>query len=277
MQTGFANADGKSSATHMLTTDFLARAAHDAGLEPSTTIVKAFDGSIDIALRPEQTYYPASMIKTPLAVAAYDRVAIGELALADRFEVTQANVTPNSLSSPLVPGYHATVTELIELMITISDNVATNMFFDILGRERATETIREKYGLADTTFHRKLSGSDPLIVDPGWIPSKGRNTHPPADAVRVFEMIAQDRVPFAAALLATLGRQQHNAKLSPGLREGDRFFHKGGETDEVSHDGGILETAEGKRYVVVVYTGLQGSKDKNRFFKPFMTAIRSYL
>ena len=262
----------------MLTEEILAVAVASAHLEPSTVIVKALDASArEVALHPERTYYPASTMKTPLAVVAYDRIAAGKLALDDSFEVTQANMTTNSGPSPLVSGYCATVSELIELMITISDNVATNMFFDILERDRATNTIQKTYGLVDTAFCRKLSGSDPLISDPGWIPAKGRNTHPPKDAARIFEMIARDEVPFAAELLATLGRQKLNEKLNRGLRAGDRFYHKGGTTDEVLHDCGILDTAEGKRYVLVVYTGLQGGSAKNGAFEPFMKAIRPLL
>lgn len=262
----------------MITTESLADAATAAHLEPCTVIVKALDASAcEVALHRDRAYYPASTIKTPLAVAAYDRIAAGELALDDRFDVTRANMTSNGHGSPLVPGYSATVRELIELMIVISDNVATNMFFDILDRERATQTIQTTYGLTHTAFHRKLSGSDPLIVDPDWVASNGRNTHSPVDAARLLEMIARDEVPFAAELFATLGRQQLNEKLNPGLRSGDRFAHKGGTTDEVLHDCGILDTAEGERYVLVVFTGLQGGSAKNSRFGPFMKAIRPLL
>lgn len=262
----------------MLTEESLAEAAAAAHLEPCTVIVKSLDASArEVALNPGQTFYPASTLKTPLAVVAYDRIAAGELALDDRFEVTQANMTTNSGPSRLEPGYRSTVRELIELMITISDNVATNMFFDILGRDRATETIRKTYGLTQTAFRRKLSGSEPLIVDPGWSEADGRNAHSPADAARLLEMIALDEVPYAAELFATLGRQQLNGKLNPGLRVGDRFAHKGGTTDEVLHDCGILDTAEGKRYVLVVFTGLQGGSAKNSCFGPFMKAIRPLL
>jgi len=206
-------------------------------------------------------------------MTAYQDVEDGRLALDARFEVTAANMTTNDKPSPLVPGYRATVRELIELMITISDNVATNMFFDILGRERATRIAQDTFGLHGTAFHRKLSGSEPLIVDPGWT-SGVRNTHPPGDAARAFELIARDRVPNSDALRATLGRQQFNDMLDLGLHPGDRFYHKTGGTDEVAHDGGILTTAEGRSYVLVTYTGLPSSDASSAKFGPFMHRIR---
>jgi len=260
----------------MVTSLDLAAAARAAGLTPISAIVRELDGAGSAAILPDLPLYPASMIKTPLAMAVYAEVERGAVGIDDRFEVTEANMTANDKPSPLVPGYRATVRELIELMITISDNVATNMFFDIVGRERATAIARETFGLGNTAFHRKLSGSEPLIHDPGWT-SGVRNTHPASDAARAFALIRSGTVPFAGDLLATLGRQQFDDKLDAGLRPGDRFFHKTGDTDEVSHDGGILETAEGRTYAIVAYTGLPSGESSSAKFGPFMARLREAL
>ena len=78
-------------------------------------------------------------------------------------------MTVNDKPSPLQPGYHSTLTDrCFALMITRSDNVATNMLYDILGRERATQIVQQRYGLTGTAFYRRLSGSLPLIHDPQW-------------------------------------------------------------------------------------------------------------
>jgi beta-lactamase class A len=216
------------------------------------------------------------MIKTPLAVAAYAAVNDGRLNVTHTFEVAPANMTFNDKPSPLQPGYRSPLSELIELMITRSDNVATNMLYDILGREEATQTVQQRFGLTKTAFHRKLSGSLPLIHDPQW-DGKHRNTHPASDAAKLFELLAHDRVPFASELRQTLERQEWNNKLSGGLQPGDRFAHKTGDTDEVTHDGGILHTARGSSYVVVVYTGMESNDDNNAKFASFMRTLRSFL
>lgn len=261
----------------MLTAEIVSDAARRSGLEPSSFVAWPLDGGPRTELRTDLTFYPASMIKTPLAVVAYDAIEAGHLALSDRVEVTQANMTSNDAPSPLVPGYRANVRELIELMITISDNVATNMFFDILDRDRATETIQRKYKLAHTTFRRKLSGSEPLIFDKDWDSAKGLNTHPPLDAAAIFAAIARDEVPYADALRATLSRQHFNDKLKAGLRDGDVFEHKTGSTDNVSHDGGILRTAEGRSYVIVAYAGFGSNDETDRRFASFMRELRPLL
>ena len=65
--------------------------------------------------------------------------------------------------------------------------------------------------------------------------------------------------------------------LVPGLRPGDTFAHKTGGTDEVAHDGGILVTAEGRSFVVVVYTGSPSSDETSARFGPFMERIRALM
>ena len=261
----------------MATEDFVREAAAQAGLEPFAAVIRRLDaGADEIAVAPDAPFYPASMIKTPLAAAVLSLVSEGKLSLDQPSEVGQANMTVNDMPSPLQPGYTSTVNELIDLMITRSDNVATNMLLDLAGRERATEIVQHRFGLGATAFFRKLSGALPLIHDPGWN-GKQLNTHPPADAAHLFELIARGRVPFANMLLGILGRQQWNNKLSAGLHSRDTFAHKTGDTDEVTHDGGVLHTEEGKQYVIVAYTGMESSDENNARFGVFMRTLRPAL
>jgi beta-lactamase class A len=251
----------------------------DTGLRPASVVIAPVDGAGPaISLEPERPLYPASMIKVPLVAALLDAVAEGSLPLSleTRIDVTPENMTANDGESPLQLGYSGTLHELMHLAITRSDNVATNVLFDVAGRERATDIAQQRLGLNATAFHRKLSGSEPLIDDPQW-DGVHRNTHPTADAARLFDAIAGDRIARAGLLREMLAAQEWNEKLSAGLRETDRFLHKTGDTDEVTHDGGILLTGEGRSYVVVAYTGLPSNPEHNARFAPFMRAVRELL
>ncbi|MBV9269470.1 MAG: serine hydrolase [Candidatus Eremiobacteraeota bacterium] len=90
-------------------------------------------------------------------------------------------------------------------------------------------------------------------------------------------MIARDQVPFARYFRQILDRQEWNNKLPAGLYPGDQFAHKTGDTDEVTHDGGILDTQEGASYVLVIYTGMESNDANNAKFGPFMTELRKFL
>ncbi|HEY9180238.1 MAG TPA: serine hydrolase [Candidatus Baltobacteraceae bacterium] len=261
----------------MLTEDFVCRAAAQAGLSPFASVVRRLDGpGPNVEISPEAAFYPASMIKTPLAAAVLSLVQDGEIALDQPCEVGPSNMTVNDKPSPLTPGYTSNVRELLELMITLSDNVATNVLLDIVGRDRATGIVQQRFGLRGTAFHRKLSGALPLIADPRW-DRIHLNTHPPADAALLFELIARSRVPFAWTLRSVLARQDWNDRLSMGLHHGDTFAHKTGSTDEVMHDGGILETDDGKTYVVVAYTGMESTDENDRRLGTFMRTLRAAL
>ena len=261
-----------------LDADLLLNAALECGLVPASLVVLPLDLAAEaITVEPELPLYPASMIKVPLVAAALTEVAAGGLpALDSTVTVGVSNMTANDAASPLVPGYEAGLLELMHLAIARSDNVATNVLFDLVGRERATEVARERFGLRATQFCRKLSGGEPLIDDPQW-DGIHRNAHPASDCARIFRLIADGAIAHAALLDEMLAAQIWNEKLTPGLRSSDRFLHKTGDTSKVTHDGGILFTGEGRRYVVVAYTGLPSTETNNARFGPFMSRVRELL
>jgi beta-lactamase class A len=269
-------AEGSEGRPMRLAPPALQRLAQDAGLAPASVVILPVDPPQPaIALDPHRSFYPASMIKVPLAAAVLATLPNPE-ALDAPIHITPENMTANDAESPLVPGYAATLRELLFRAVARSDNVATNVLLDLAGRERATRIVREELGLTSTAFHRKLSGADPLIDDPGW-DGEHRNAHPAADAARLFQAIAVNAFPGAGLLCDCLAAQYWNDKLTAGLLPGDRFLHKTGETSEVSHDGGILHTADSRCYGVVAYTQLPSTPENDARFGAFMRALRKRL
>jgi beta-lactamase class A len=261
-----------------LDTQTVARLARGAGLSGASIVLARTGAAAQaqaevVRLDAEAERYPASMIKTPIAACLAGAWAAGEHDPAERVTVTAANMTANDKPSPFVPGYEATLEELARLMLVRSDNVATNVLIDLLGRARISAFCRE-IGLSRTAVRRKLSGSLPLIEDPQ---ATGRNSHPASDAAKLFAAIERGELAGSAWLQAALAGQEWNDKLSGGLEPGDRFAHKTGDTDEVSHDGGILDTAGGRRYLLVVYTALPSSPQADARFGAFMRALRPLL
>jgi len=213
------------------------------------------------------------MIKVPIAASLALRVAAGAAGLEDVVAVDASNMTTNDAPSVFQPGYRAKAGELMAAMLARSDNVATNVLIDFLGRERITSDCAA-LGLSATAVRRKLSGSPPLIDDPE---ATGRNAHPAADAASLFARIDAEAGGRMRDVMASLEAQFWNDKLSGGWAPGDRFAHKTGETDEVSHDGGILTLAGGRRFVVVVYTELPSGPDADARLQEFSRTLRPYL
>ncbi len=259
---------------YALTPELVSALAAAAELGDPAVEIKALPDGGQLSLRPAGSVElaPASMIKVPIAAALCECWRSGSAQPGSQVEVLPEHLTSNDLPTPLEAGRRASLEELGRLMLTRSDNVATNVLIDFLGRDRITERCRA-WGLGDTAVRRRLSGSLPLIADPG---ATGRNAHPAHDAAALFERIALPAPGENSWLFETLLAQEWNDKLSGGLDEGDRFAHKTGETSEVSHDGGILELADGTRCVIVVYTALPPATGGERLAR-FMRELRPYL
>jgi beta-lactamase class A len=78
----------------------------------------------------------ASLIKLPILAAFWDAVEAGRLDPAERVSVpAQARVEGGGVLKALAPGLQPTWSDLATLMITVSDNVATNLVIDRLGMD----------------------------------------------------------------------------------------------------------------------------------------------
>ena len=98
----------------------------------------------------------ASLIKVPVLVALYAAAAAGRLALDDRVAYgPEHRCLGSGVLSKLSFGVQMTVRDAAVLMMTISDNSATNMCIDLVGLDAVNATMRQ-LGLARTTLFLRL-------------------------------------------------------------------------------------------------------------------------
>ena len=181
-------------------------------------------------------------------------------------------MTANDAASPLVPGYETRVGELVTLMLQRSDNVATNVLYDLVGRERATADLYA-LGFRRTHFRRKLSGSEPLIADRH---ATGRNSFPAREAAALLTALAAGAVPEARALRSILSANLHVMR-GDAAGDVDGWLKAKDFLDHVAHDGGILRLAGGGAWTIVVYTDRPSGDATDRSFGAFMQALRPLL
>ena len=94
----------------MIAPAILASLAETAGLGAAVVYVTDLAaGGGAVAVDAGTSIYPASMIKTPLAVAAAIAEREGRVSWSEPLDVDQANMTPNDAPSPLVPGARASL------------------------------------------------------------------------------------------------------------------------------------------------------------------------
>lgn len=110
----------------------------------------------------QKPLYPASMIKTLLLLTALDRVERGHLSLQELHYLSDQDryagntpVTGSGVLQYAETGSAFTLEELLNLMVSISDNIATNIIFDRVGAG-TVERMAQKLGLEHTSFTRKM-------------------------------------------------------------------------------------------------------------------------
>ena len=209
-------------------------------------------------------FHAASTMKVPVMIQLFRDRDAHRLSLDDSITVTntfqsimdtstyQLDKAADSDSTLYARvGTKASIRELVELMETVSSNLATNILITRVGAPRANATAHEL-------------GADSILVLRGVEDGKayraGRNNTTTArDLGVLMAAVAQNRAASPAAcreMLEILGRQHFKEGIPAGLPENVRVYHKTGWVGKlVYHDAAIVELPGGRRYVLVVLTG----------------------
>src|SRR3989454_5412216 len=208
-------------------------------------------------------FHAASTMKLPVMIQLFRDRDAGRVSLDDSITVTntfrsivdsspyQLDLTDDSDSSLYKRvGQRISIRGLIELMETVSSNLATNLLITRVGAPRANATAR-------------ALGADSILVLRGVEDGKAyraglNNTTTARDLGVLLVAIAENRAASPAScreMLAILGRQQFNEGVPAGLPAGTRVYHKTGWIDQVVyHDAALGEPTGGRRYGLVGLT-----------------------
>jgi beta-lactamase class A len=148
----------------------------------------------------------------------------------------------------LAPGLQPTWSDLATLMITVSDNVATNVIIDRLGMEAIQGWI-DKAGLAETRIERRMMDRAAMSAGRG-------NWTSAADMEAMLSAIAAGRCVSGQAsreMRRVLEAQQIQDRVPRRLGEGVRVANKTGNFADVVHDMGTV-TWPGGMLVIAVLT-----------------------
>lgn len=232
--------------------------ARENGVRMSIGVLDLRDSQDDprtVVLGSAESYPPASTVKMLLVSALMEQVDAGKLSLRDLalveaddivggFGVVQNEPTPQELP----------VERLAELMITISDNTATNVLVDVVGIE-AMADLAARLELSDLQFARKMFGTpNPPTVE---------NYITAADTLVLLQAI------YNGSFLSPSSRQQIldwmlaqtvKTKIGAGVPAGTVIAHKTGENGPVSHDIGYI-LLPGKELAIAIFTETSTTTD----------------
>jgi beta-lactamase class A len=204
--------------------------------------------------------HAASTMKVPVMIQVFRDAETGRLALDDTvvvknefvsivdgslYELDRADDSDSTLYERI--GQPATVRELVELMITVSSNLATNILMELVDPGRVTATMRQLG--ADSI--RVLRGvEDQQAYEAGL-----SNTTTARDLGVIMAAISENRAAGEAAcraMEAVLARQRFQDGIPSGLPAGTRVAHKTGWITRLHHDAALVGQPGGPRYVLVV-------------------------
>ena len=217
--------------------------------------------------------HAASTMKVPVMIQVFRDVEAGWFGLDDSVPVVNAfhSIVDGSVFA-LDPGddsdstlyarvgQRASIRQLVELMITVSSNLAANLLIEHVGAERANRTAHEL-------------GADSIGVLRGVedIPAFNaglNNTTTARDLGVLLAAIANGTAASPAscrAMVEVLARQRFNDGIPAELPPGTRVAHKTGDITAVNHDAGIVYPRNGPPYVLVVLThGIEDQKASSR-------------
>jgi beta-lactamase class A len=127
----------------------------------------------------------ASLIKAPILATLYRAAEDGRLRLDDRTTYRDEHRSLGSgVLSKMAFGVEMTVRDAAVLMMTISDNSATNMCIDLVGID-AVDALMDELGCRSTRLFRRL-GDRSAGLDP-----REMNVSTAGDICRLFTMIAR--------------------------------------------------------------------------------------
>ena len=109
-----------------------------------------------VAIDAQTPVQTASVIKMTLMLQAFEQVKAGKLKLSQPVVLTKENqVGGSGILYLMDPGLTLTLHDVIALMMTLSDNTATNMAIDAVGLA-PTNAMLARMGLANTYFYKKV-------------------------------------------------------------------------------------------------------------------------
>lgn len=210
--------------------------------------VRDLEGDFGYGVRADETFFSASIIKVPVMVAVYRKIEQGDLSFSQEVELKEEDWAAGAgWLQWEEAGSKQTIGDLLLLMMTQSDNVATNALVRLVGGKEHVNGVAESLGAKDTLLYQKVSS------ERGAVPGLDNRTTP-RDMATMMQEIADDEAAGEKScgyMMDLMRTNELDWWLDAGLPAGVDAANKAGWLYQVYGDVGIVEH-EGHRYTVAI-------------------------
>ncbi len=228
-----------------------------------TLYAKNLDTGQTYGIKPDERVRTASTIKLAIMVTVFDQVAHGLAKWTDTLPITKdGKVSGSGVVRELSNDTRLPIRDLVNLMIVVSDNTATNVLLDRFTAD-AVNAEMDKLGFPQTRSLRKILGDGTdLKPNPSGFSKAGRikenerfgiGVSTPQEMVLLLEKIERGEVVDPAAckeMIAILKRQQYKDGI--GRHAGNMpVASKSGSLDHLRSDVGIVYSPHGRIAIAI--------------------------
>lgn len=202
-----------------------------------------------IGHREHEIFKSASCIKIAIMIELFRRIDAGDMSLADTYVLKQEDKVPGSgVLQELHAGIELTIRDVCYLMMSISDNPATNILIDYVGMDAVNATMRE-LGMKQSVLGRPMRGRPAND-------NEQENLATPAEFARLVNSILEGQAASAESCMAMIEMmklQSNDKRIGRFVPEGTEWGSKTGSYTTVVNDCGFIMTPDGP-LVIAVFT-----------------------
>jgi beta-lactamase class A len=250
--------------------------------------IKHVESGTEVLVNADKTYPMASTYKVPILTEIFYQRAAGKLSLADRIEVTPADVHPGGTIALLLdgPGLQMSVTNLINLMMRVSDNSAADILINKVGAASVTarmkslgldsirvdrttlEMILDQEGLDYATYGKlpiaqlreRLDAVDAQTAARAneRFNKLEKDVATPHQMNMLLEKIYRGEIVDRASSDEIIEFMNHSmigqTRIPASLPEGTKVVHKTGTISGSTNDTGIVFLPDGRHLLITIFT-----------------------
>lgn len=210
----------------------------------------------------KEEFEAASLIKIPILIEYFRQVKAGKLKPQQTVKIKNSMKAGGSGSIKNLPeGSGISFAKLAELMITKSDNTATDILINQLGMKNVNDTAAE-LGCGATFLNRTIW--DFAAIDRGF-----GNTTTPEDMMILLKAVYEGKavdVLSSAAMIEILKKQENRKMIPAYLPKETEVAHKTGELNGILHDCGIIYNGRSSYVLCLMGKNIKNNDQARKFW-----------